>query len=163
MPDLRTLLRRRPLLALIILLVLLGVGYGVRALDSGDNGDGGNGSGSGRSSTPSATASLSARSGPGKSAAPQGAVALSSLPPQAADTVRLIQHGGPYPNRQDGVVFNNAERRLPIHPGGYYHEFTVATPGSADRGSRRIITGAGEEFYYTADHYDTFRAVNVDE
>jgi ribonuclease T1 len=159
MPDPRTLLRRRPLLALIILLVLLGVGYGVRALDGG-NGDG---SGSGRSGAPSATASISASPGTSKSASSQGLVALSSLPPQATATVRLIQHGGPYPNRQDGVVFNNAERHLPIRPSGYYHEYTVATPGAADRGARRIITGSGRQFYYTADHYDSFLGVDVSE
>jgi len=58
-------------------------------------------------------------------------------------------------------VFNNAERRLPDEPRGYYREYTVPTPGSADRGARRIITGKNGEYYYTPDHYETFRRVDV--
>lgn len=87
--------------------------------------------------------------------------ALSTLPPQATDTVRLIQHGGPFPYAQDGAVFANIERRLPLRSRGYYHEYTVRTPGSPDRGGRRIITGGSGEFYYTADHYESFHRVDV--
>jgi ribonuclease T1 len=32
----------------------------------------------------------------------------------------------------------------------------VPTPGSDDRGARRIVTGADGEMYWTADHYDSF-------
>jgi ribonuclease T1 len=85
---------------------------------------------------------------------------LSSLPPQAAQTWALIQRGGPFPSSHDGVVFENREHRLPAEPSGYYHEFTVPTPGSADRGARRLITGTGRELYYTGDHYQTFVAVD---
>ncbi|MFG2297846.1 ribonuclease domain-containing protein [Streptomyces sp. NPDC048603] len=81
------------------------------------------------------------------------------LPPQARDTLALIDRGGPYPYRQDGAVFGNFEKALPKQKRGYYHEFTVKTPGERDRGARRIVTGGGGELYYTDDHYDTFKAV----
>ncbi|MCW2523996.1 MAG: guanine-specific ribonuclease [Frankiales bacterium] len=157
MPDPRTLLRRRPLLALIILLLLLGIGYGVRALDGNGGGSGGHPAGPSATATasPTATATTAATH------PVNGGIALSALPPQAADTVRLIERDGPYPNREDGEVFDNAERHLPIRPNGYYHEYTVATPGSADRGARRIITGSAGQYYYTADHYDSFISVDV--
>lgn len=81
------------------------------------------------------------------------------LPPEAADTLRWIQRGGPYPHRQDGTVFQNRERRLPAQAQGYYREFTVATPGLSHRGPRRIVTGGDPpvEFWYTDDHYQSFR------
>ena len=81
------------------------------------------------------------------------------LPVQARDTIELIQRGGPFPYRQDGAVFQNRERLLPARPNGYYHEYTVKTPGSPDRGARRIIAGDKGELYYTDDHYDSFRQV----
>ncbi|MCW7941084.1 ribonuclease N [Streptomyces hygroscopicus] len=83
----------------------------------------------------------------------------SELPAEARHTLVLIDKGGPYPYTQDGVVFGNFERRLPPHPRGYYHEYTVRMPGSRDRGARRIVTGQGGEIYYTDDHYNSFRAV----
>jgi guanyl-specific ribonuclease Sa len=81
------------------------------------------------------------------------------LPAEALDTLALIERDGPYPHRQDGASFQNRERRLPARPRGYYREFTVPTPGSRDRGARRIISGGRppSEFFYTADHYRTFR------
>jgi ribonuclease T1 len=78
------------------------------------------------------------------------------LPPQARQTLVLIAQGGPFPHRQDGQVFQNRERWLPRHANGYYHEYTVETPGSDDRGARRIITGAAGEIFYTGDHYASF-------
>lgn len=89
-----------------------------------------------------------------------GLTALSSLPAEAGQTWRLIQGGGPFPYRSDGTVFENRENRLPDRERGYYHEYTVPTPGSEDRGARRLITGAQAELYYTADHYASF--VQVD-
>jgi ribonuclease T1 len=87
------------------------------------------------------------------------AISAARLPKEARQTLALIDRGGPFPYRQDGVVFQNREDHLPRQRSGYYHEYTVVTPGSPDRGARRIITGAGGEFYYTADHYDTFLRV----
>ena len=86
--------------------------------------------------------------------------ALSQLPPQARQVWQLIQHGGPFPYRQDGRVFGNREGRLPPQQSGFYREYTVPTPGEQDRGSRRLITGGAAELYYTADHYRSFVAVD---
>ncbi|MFD8142986.1 ribonuclease domain-containing protein [Streptomyces sp. NPDC059708] len=90
-----------------------------------------------------------------------GSVCYSALPDEAYDTLELIDQGGPFPYSQDGVVFQNRERVLPAQTTGYYHEYTVITPGAPTRGARRIITGRQyHEDYYTADHYATFRRVN---
>jgi ribonuclease T1 len=87
-------------------------------------------------------------------------VTLSQLPPEAAHTVALIQAGGPFPYDRDGVVFENREGLLPSAAAGYYHEYTVPTPGASDRGARRIIAGSGGELYWTADHYRTFERIS---
>lgn len=85
------------------------------------------------------------------------------LPPQARATIDLIQAGGPFPHRQDGSTFQNRERHLPPRPRGYYREYTVDTPGMSHRGARRIVTGGDppEAWYYTSDHYETFRSFKV--
>ena len=85
------------------------------------------------------------------------------LPPEALDTLALIESGGPFPYDRDGTVFQNRERRLPDQPRGHYREYTVPTPGSPDRGARRIVTGGDPpaEFYYTDDHYRTFRRIEA--
>lgn len=147
---------RRPLLALALLIALLVIGYVVRAVDPGSDGPGG-GSGASASSASSTVPSSGAR----ESSASAG-VALSSLPSQVADTVRLIRAGGPfrYP-RNDGATFHNNERTLPRQSDGYYREYTVPTPGSPDRGPRRVVTGRNGQFYYTADHYASFRLIDV--
>jgi ribonuclease T1 len=88
-----------------------------------------------------------------------GEVAAASLPREAAQTLRLIRARGPFPYRQDGVVFSNREHRLPAQPRNYYHEYTVPTPGAHDRGARRIIAGGNGEVYYTDDHYRSFRLI----
>ncbi|MFG2982363.1 ribonuclease domain-containing protein [Streptomyces sp. NPDC048258] len=108
-----------------------------------------------------AAASASAGPSPGVPAWADGlaTVRAAALPQQARDVLALIDKGGPYPYRQDGTVFGNFEKVLPRQKRGYYHEFTVRTPGERDRGARRIVTGEGGEFFYTDDHYETFRAV----
>ena len=88
-----------------------------------------------------------------------GTIAASQLPPEALETLALIDQGGPFPYDQDGAVFQNREGILPAQPRGYYHEYTVETPGSPDRGARRLIIGGAGERYYTDDHYDSFRFV----
>lgn len=91
-----------------------------------------------------------------------GTCGLAGLPAEAAETVELIESGGPFPYpRNDGVVFGNYEGLLPKHERGYYHEYTVPTPGLSHRGKRRIVTGGQPvddpaEFFYTADHYQSF-------
>jgi ribonuclease T1 len=87
-------------------------------------------------------------------------IAEAELPPEALKTLQDIDNGGPYdyPGKDD-TTFTNAEGLLPDHDSGYYREYTVETPGSPDRGARRIVTGDGGEFYYTDDHYDSFRRI----
>jgi ribonuclease T1 len=87
-------------------------------------------------------------------------VALATLPPEAAQTVALIEAGGPFPYDRDGVVFENREGLLPAESSGYYHEYTVPTPGAGDRGARRIIEGSGGELYWTDDHYQSFERIS---
>lgn len=81
------------------------------------------------------------------------------LPPEAGATLALIARDGPFPHPQDGSVFGNREGLLPRQPRGYYREYTVATPGLGHRGARRIVTGGKppREYYYTDDHYASFR------
>ena len=86
-------------------------------------------------------------------------VELADLPPEVAETLALIDAGGPFPEDEDGDVFENREELLPDHPMGYYKEYTVPTPGSDDRGARRIVVGAGGELYYTDDHYSSFSRI----
>ena len=95
-------------------------------------------------------------------------VVLAELPAEARVTLSRIQQGGPFPFPQkDGTTFGNFERRLPPQPRGYYREYTVPTPGRRDRGARRIIAGEGRvgdvarsgEYYYTDDHYRSFRRI----
>ena len=86
-------------------------------------------------------------------------ISVAELPPQARDTLRAIKNGGPFAYPRDGVVFGNYERALPKRPRGYYHEYTVKTPGARNRGARRIISGEPGEYYYTADHYKIFKRI----
>lgn len=98
-----------------------------------------------------------------REAAALGGVGASQLPPEARETLAQIKRGGPFPYAKDGTVFGNFEKRLPLQPRGYYREYTVKTPGSRDRGPRRIIAGgnpgSAAEFYYTEDHYRSFHRI----
>jgi ribonuclease T1 len=86
-------------------------------------------------------------------------IAVEELPSEARTTLQLIQQGGPFPYQRDGAVFGNFERRLPLKKRGYYREFTVPTPGYSDRGARRIVAGENGEYFYTENHYRTFRKI----
>jgi ribonuclease T1 len=91
-------------------------------------------------------------------------VSLASLPPEAQRTDQLIHSGGPFPFSRDGVVFGNYEKRLPREPRGWYHEYTVPTPGAHNRGARRIICGGSQPTepdacFYTEDHYNSFHRI----
>jgi ribonuclease T1 len=94
------------------------------------------------------------------------AVRVAELPRQAQETYERIRQGGPFPFDKDGTVFGNRERLLPGARRGYYREYTVITPGSRDRGARRIVCGgpprAPHSCYYTADHYASFRKIVVE-
>ena len=91
-------------------------------------------------------------------------VALAALPAEARQTEQLIRSGGPFPYTKDGSVFGNRERQLPRQARGYYREYTVKTPGSRDRGAKRIVCGGlkatvPEACYYTGDHYASFKRI----
>ncbi|MDD4910708.1 MAG: ribonuclease [Sideroxydans sp.] len=109
-------------------------------------------------------------------------ITVAQLPPEGRETLQLIKRGGPFPYPRDGVVFSNFERVLPKQARGYYHEYTVKTPGISHRGARRIVCGevpAGDrpmgaqllrsdpialpECYYTADHYQSFKRISDDQ
>ena len=86
-------------------------------------------------------------------------ISAAELPKEARETLALIRAGGPFPYPQDGKTFQNREKLLPQRERGYYREYTVKTPGARDRGARRIVSGKGGEFYYTADHYRSFQRI----
>lgn len=98
---------------------------------------------------------------PGAAASKLAVQPLCALPAEAAAVYAQIRAGGPYRYDRDGIVFANAERLLPAEPRGYYHEFTVPTPGEGDRGARRLVTGSQQELYYTGDHYGSFVVVDA--
>ncbi len=81
------------------------------------------------------------------------------LPPEASPVLAAVAEGGPFTYPQDGQTFQNRERILPSQPMGFYREFTVPTPGSPDRGARRLVVGSDGAIFYTSDHYQSFREV----
>jgi len=102
-------------------------------------------------------------SGMARSAPDGNVVLVSELPREARHTLQLIKQGGPFPYSKDGAVFGNYERLLPKQKRGYYRESTVKTPGARNRGARRIVAGgeegASREYFYTDDHYASFRRI----
>ena len=88
-----------------------------------------------------------------------GEVALADLPPEARRTLALIHKSGPFPHDRDGIVFGNREKLLPLRERDWYREYTVPTPGARNRGARRIVVALSGEFYYTDDHYASFRRI----
>ena len=88
-------------------------------------------------------------------------IGVAELPKEGRETLALIRKGGPYPYAKDGTIFSNRERILPKQPRGFYHEYTVKTPGARDRGARRIICGGKRQqiCYYTGDHYASFKTI----
>ncbi|WP_369184097.1 ribonuclease [Streptomyces sp. Y1] len=161
--------RKSPLIvvAVLVLAVLAGVGYLLNK---------GGGSSHPKAAATSTAAAAAGSSAPkpsppaGRSPSPSGTwvpadpaladVCRTKLPSQAQDTLALIAKNGPYPYNRDGIVFENRESRLPKKGDGYYHEFTVVTPGSNDRGTRRVVTGGAGEQYWSPDHYGTFQEID---
>jgi ribonuclease T1 len=114
-----------------------------------------------RPANPGATTSVAPSLSPGSTDPQSGlpSVAVAALPPEARQTLDRIDADGPFRYDQDGSTFGNFEAILPQHPRGYYKEYTVDTPGSPDRGARRIVAGDGGDFYYTNDHYNSFSRI----
>ena len=106
---------------------------------------------------------LAATDAPARPGLSPTSIATSALPREARAPLERIRSGGPFPSQRDGVVFSNRERILPAQPRGYYHEYTVPTPGVTTRGARRIVCGGNPatlaECYYSDDHYKTFRRI----
>jgi ribonuclease T1 len=92
-----------------------------------------------------------------------GWIAVSELPPAAQQMLKLIKRGGPFTEPRDGIVFGNYEKILPSRGNGYYHEFTVKEIGAHSRGAVRIVAGgklgATSEYYYSVDHYASFKRI----
>ena len=93
-----------------------------------------------------------------------GEIGRGALPPEGREVMMMIEAGGPFPHKRDGIVFRNFEKQLPAERRGYYREYTVPTPGVRHRGARRIVCGGWEirrpdACYYTADHYRSFRKI----
>ena len=90
-------------------------------------------------------------------------IARAQLPAEARQTLANIRSGPPFPYERDGVSFGNREKLLPAQPRGYYHEYTVRTPGERTRGARRIVCGgqksAPDACWYSDDHYQSFRRI----
>lgn len=86
-------------------------------------------------------------------------IAVADLPREARQTLALIKAGGPFPYERDGITFRNFEKRLPPRPRDYYREYTVKSPWRRDRGPRRIVAGREGEYFYTDDHYKSFRRI----
>lgn len=145
-----------PLVALALALVGLLTACGGLTADAG--------TAPSASTSPAASAHASATAGTHRTnTSGLAEVKASQLPREARDTLALIAKGGPYPYSRDGVVYSNFEKIFPAKPSGYYHEYTVVTPGSSDRGARRIVEGQQGESYYTDDHYASFRFILEDQ
>ena len=93
----------------------------------------------------------------------QAEIGVSALPQEAREVLALVKSGGPFVYERDGVVFGNREGNLPAKARGYYHEYTVPTPGAKNRGARRIVCGGPLRVptvcYYSSDHYRTFARI----
>ncbi|MGI5502039.1 ribonuclease domain-containing protein [Lentzea sp. CA-135723] len=145
---------RRLSVALVGLIALVVIGWFVKDTTSSTPG-------SDPSKAP-ATSAAAVQGVPGAKTSGLDVQALSKLPAEAVKTWKLIESNGPFPYpRNDGVTFQNREKRLPNKDSGYYKEYTVPTPGSPDRGARRIVTGSEKEVFYTGDHYSSFVVVDV--
>ncbi len=86
-------------------------------------------------------------------------IQLAELPPEARQTLQLIKRGGPFPYARDSIPFGNREGLLPAQARNYYREYTVPTPGLNHRGARRIIAGRAGDYWYSADHYRSFKRI----
>lgn len=94
-----------------------------------------------------------------QAASHEGEIAFADLPVEARKTLHVIKQGGPFAYPRDGVVFSNYEHILPKQARGYYREYTVKTPGAHNRGALRIVAGGPGEYYYSVDHYKSFKRI----
>lgn len=178
MPSLGLSPRQRKIASFVVFLLIMGIWFwsqGGKADEGADDQPDARPTTSPRpqpTQTAEATAPPSEVASPGDTTAPDPSggreidpdsglpwVKLADLPPEAADTMELIDAGGPFPYDRDGITFQNREGILPQQQRGYYKEYTVPTPGEDDRGARRIVTGGEGEYYWTQDHYESFERI----
>ena len=92
-------------------------------------------------------------------------IAFAALPAEAQRVALALHYRSHNTPRffHDGAIFYNDEGQLPPRRVGYYHEYTVPTPGLHERGVRRIIVGGSPPrvWYYTANHYRTFQRFQI--
>lgn len=148
----------RPRNLTLLLVVLLVFGWKAWQQRTGERAT------AGGASTTASDAATNPMSFPSFPSTPTTAPDAAGVPREAARVLARIRAGGPFQYERDGVVFGNFEGHLPAQPRGYYHEYTVPTPGEHGRGARRIIAGGTppREFWYTGDHYDSFVRIGDD-
>lgn len=96
--------------------------------------------------------------------------AYDELPPNyitKEDANELGWTGGSVENYMDGGAiggdrFGNYEGLLPKADGRVYTECDIDTDGYASRGSRRLVYSNDGLYFYTADHYESFTPVTVE-
>lgn len=138
---------RRLLLSLLVLVAAFAL---VRVADVG---------GEETPANPAASSPSVSTDAPGSEIADR--IETAGLPSEVGETVALVAAGGPFPYDRDDTTFGNREGRLPDQRYGYYREYTVPTPGSPDRGARRLVVGAAGEVFYTDDHYGSFTRIGT--
>ena len=76
-------------------------------------------------------------------------------------TLARIRAGTKVNEQNDGGIFTNTEKLLPVKSDSqYYREFVHAPKGFPFPGPQRVQIGKGGEVYYTGDHYVTAQKVN---
>ena len=75
--------------------------------------------------------------------------------------------GGSVENYQEGAAiggdrFGNREGLLPTAKGRTYTECDIDTDGYGSRGARRLIFSSDGLYFYTEDHYESFKEVKVE-
>jgi hypothetical protein len=72
-------------------------------------------------------------------------------------TINRIRQGTKLNHNNDGSIFGNFERRLPIQTDSqYYREFVHQMNGFPFPGPQRVVIGKKGEVFYTGDHYASF-------
>lgn len=75
-------------------------------------------------------------------------------------TITRIRKGTKLNHDDDGAIFTNVEKRLPVNSDkNYYREFVHQMTGFPFPGPQRVVIGKKGEVYYTGDHYASFYTV----
>jgi ribonuclease T1 len=85
-------------------------------------------------------------------------VSIADLPREARQTLVLIKNGGRFPTVAMALPSATLKSSFPRN----HAAITTNTRSRLlrnDRGPRRIISGQRGEFYYTDDHYKSFRRI----